>query len=390
MGNIPFNQPSFAGNEQRYIIEALANAHISGDGPFTRKCHALLESILNVPKVLLTTSCTHALEMSALLLDLQPGDEVIVPSFTFVSSVNAYVLRGAKPIFADIRMDTLNIDEKRIEQLITSRTKAIVVVHYAGVACEMDALLNIARSHDLALIEDNAHGLFGMYKGQQLGTLGDMATLSFHETKNITCGEGGALIIHDPSYVERAEIIREKGTNRSRFFRGQVDKYSWVDIGSSYLPSDMLAAFLYAQLEARETIQRKRQQIWQTYWNGLQAWGRDNNVRLPIVPEYCMQAYHMFYMLMPSPEARQTFITELKARGILSVFHYLPLHLSDMGRRFGGQVGDCPVTEDISDRLVRLPFYNAMTAEDQSQVIAAIQSLQIESSAPRLSRQAAH
>jgi len=321
---------------------------------------------------LLTTSCTHALDMAALLLDIQPGDEVIIPSFTFVSTVNAFVLRGARPVFADIRPDTLNLDETKLEQLVTPRTKAIAVVHYAGVGCEMDTIMEIANRHGIPVVEDNAHGLFGKYKGKYLGTFGCLATQSFHETKNFTCGEGGALLINDPRYIERAEIIREKGTNRSRFFRGQVDKYTWVDIGSSYLPSDILAAFLYAQLEMREQIQTKRRRIWEYYYKHLQDWARDHGVRLPIVPMHCEQSYHMFYLLLPSLEQRQALIDHLKKQGILAVFHYLPLHLSDMGRRFGGKQGDCPVTEDVSDRLLRLPFYNDLCGEDQERVVEAI------------------
>jgi dTDP-4-amino-4,6-dideoxygalactose transaminase len=281
-------------------------------------------------------------------------------------------LRGAKPVFVDIRPDTLNMDESKLEALITSRTRAIVPVHYAGVGCEMDTICNIARKHNVPIVEDNAHGLFGKYKGCYLGTFGSFATQSFHETKNFTCGEGGALIINDQHFIERAEIIREKGTNRSRFYRGQVDKYTWVDIGSSYLPSDILAAFLFAQLEAREQIQKKRRNIWETYYERLHAWAEENSVQLPQVPAYCEQAYHMFYLLLPSLASRQALIGHLKSRGILSVFHYLPLHLSDMGRHFGGQEGDCPVTEDISDRLVRLPFYNDLSEEDQTQVVEAI------------------
>ena len=345
---------------------------LSGDGAITKKCHALLEQILEVPKVLLTTSCTHALEMAALLLNIKPGDEVIVPSFTFVSTVNAFMLRGASPVFIDIRPDTLNLDEAILEQLITPRTKAIVPVHYAGVGCEMDAILEIAGRYGIPVVEDNAHGLFAKYKGKYLGTFGCMATQSFHETKNFTCGEGGALLIDDPEYIERAEIIREKGTNRSRFYRGQVDKYTWVDIGSSYLPSGILAAFLYAQLEAREQIQAKRRQIWDYYYAHLQDWAQEHGIRLPIVPDHCDQAYHMFYLLMPSLEKRQALIAHLKEQGIFSVFHYLPLHLSHMGQQFGGKEGDCPVTESVSDRLLRLPFYNDLTSSDQARVVASI------------------
>jgi len=370
--NIPFNRPTVVGKELYYISQIIQNGNSAGDGVFTKKSRQLLEESLGVAKLLLTTSCTDALEMSAILLNIQPGDEVIVPSFTFVSTVNAFVLRGAKPVFADVRPDTLNMDETKLESLITSKTKAIVPVHYAGVGCEMDDICAIAESHGIPIVEDNAHGLFGKYKGRYLGTFGSLATQSFHETKNFTCGEGGALIINDPRLVERAEIIREKGTNRSRFYRGQVDKYTWVDIGSSYLPSDILAAYLYAQLESRFEIQEKRCNIWQFYYEQLGGWAEEKGVQLPQVPVYCDQAYHMFYLLLPSLSSRQAFIEHLKSRGILSVFHYLPLHLSDMGQNFGGQVGDCPVTEDISDRLVRLPFYHGLSQEDQMKVVAAI------------------
>ena len=370
--HIPFNRPYFSGNEFEYIQKAITSWHLSGDGTFTKKCHALLEGELGVRKALLTTSCTHALEMAALLLDLKPGDEVIVPSFTFVSSVNCFVLRGARPVFIDIRPDTLNLDEAQLERLITPRTRAILVVHYAGVACEMVPILQLAEKHGIAVVEDNAHGLFGKYKGKFLGTLGCLATQSFHETKNFTCGEGGALLINDEKYIERAEVIREKGTNRSRFFRGQVDKYTWVDIGSSYLPSDILAAFLYAQMEARESIQSKRRHIWERYDQGLKSWAARSGVKTPSVPEHCEQPYHMYYLVMPSLEKRSALIGYLNEHNINSVFHYQPLHLSEMGRQFGGEVGDCPVTESISDRLVRLPFYNDLTDEEQSRVIDRI------------------
>jgi dTDP-4-amino-4,6-dideoxygalactose transaminase len=369
---IPFNRASFVGNELSYIQQAVANGLISGDGLFTKRVHQLLEETLGVPKALLTTSCTHALEMAALLLDIQPGDEVIVPSFTFVSSINAFVLRGAKPVFADVRPDTLNLDESKLEALITERTRAIVLVHYAGVACEMDTIMAIANQHGIPVVEDNAHALFATYKGRYLGTFGVLATQSFHETKNFTSGEGGALLINEPGLGERAEIIREKGTNRSRFFRGLVDKYTWVDVGSSYLPSDMLAGFLYAQLEQREAIQGRRAQIWQTYDSELAAWAEENAVQRPSVPVYAEQAYHMYYILLPSLDVRERLRAYLRERGILAVFHYLPLHLSDMGRGFGGSEGDCPVTEDISDRLLRLPFFNSMTDAQQTEVIQAL------------------
>jgi dTDP-4-amino-4,6-dideoxygalactose transaminase len=370
---VDFNRPVTLGRELEYIQQAIDNGHISGDGPFTKKCHTFLERELGVPKALLTTSCTHALEMAALLLDIQPGDEIIIPDFTFVSTVNAFVLRGARPVFLDIRPDTLNLDESRLEAAITPGTKAVVPVHYAGVGCEMDAILEIAGRHHLAVIEDNAHGLFGKYKGHYLGTFGSMASQSFHETKNFTSGEGGALLINDPLLVERAEIVREKGTNRSRFFRGQVDKYTWVDIGSSYLPSDILAAFLLAQFEQRQKIQLHRRQVWQMYYAGLKDWAQAHNVQLPQVPGHCEQSYHMFYLLLPTLDLRQRLITYLRERGIYSVFHYLPLHLSEMGQSFGGKPGDCPVTERVSDRLVRLPFHNALTGAEQEQVIDLLQ-----------------
>jgi dTDP-4-amino-4,6-dideoxygalactose transaminase len=369
---IHFNQPFAVGKEFGYIRQAIKNAHTCGNGPFTKECCAFLERTLNVPKALLTTSCTHALEMAALLLRFQPGDEVIVPSFTFVSTVNAFVMHGAQPVFCDIRPDTLNLDENRLMRLITPRTKAIVVVHYAGVGCEMDAILAVAKKRGIAVVEDNAHGLFARYKGKFLGTFGCLATQSFHETKNFNCGEGGALLINNPDYIERAEIILEKGTDRSRFFRGQVDKYTWVDIGSSYLPSDMLAAYLLAQLEARDQIQKSRQQIWEYYYQHLHEWAAEHGIRLPIIPEHCEQAHHMFYLLMPTLEARQALIAHLKASNIISAFHYVALHLSPMGRRFGGKEGDCPVTEEMSARLLRLPFYNDLNETDLARVVAAI------------------
>ncbi len=371
---IPFNRATLTGREFEYIAEAIDQGHISGDGPFTKKCQAFLEKELGVAKVLLTTSCTHALEMAALLLDLKPGDEVLVPSFTFVSTVNAFVLRGARPVFVDIRPDTLNLDEKRLECCISHRTKAIFAVHYGGVGCEMDSIEETAKRRDLAIVEDNAHGLFGKYRSRYLGTFGALATQSFHETKNLTCGEGGALVINDPRLIERAEIVREKGTNRSRFFRGQVDKYTWVDLGSSYLPSDILGAFLFAQLENWQQIQETRRRIWDFYYQHLVDWALTKGAQLPVVPPHCAQPFHLFYLLMPTLAERQGLIEHLKARGILSVFHYVPLHLSDMGRRFGGRPGDCPVTESVSDRLVRLPFYNGLNEEDQFQVVEAIKA----------------
>ena len=369
MNRIPFNRVDLQGNELEYINQSIEKGHISGDGEFTRRCSSLLEKVLGVKKVLLTTSCTHALEMAAILLNICPGDEIIVPSFSFVTNINAFVLRGARPVFIDIRPDTLNIDESQIEGLISGKTKAIVPVHYAGVGCEMDVIMGIANKHGIPVVEDNAHGLFGKYKGKYLSTFGSMATQSFHETKNFSCGEGGALLINDSNYIERAEIIREKGTNRSQFYRQQIDRYTWVDVGSSYLPSEILVAFLYAQLEQRERIQDKRAVVWHQYYNNLKDWAGRNRVGLPIIPDYCEQAYHAFYLIMPSLDSRTAIIKYLKSKGIVAAFHYLPLHLSEMGIRLGGKKGDCPVTEDVSDRLVRLPFFNGLTEAEQELVI---------------------
>ena len=372
ISSIPFNRAALAGAELQYIQQAVDAMHLSGDGSFTARCHALLEQLLGVPRVLLTTSCTHALEMAALLLNLRDGDEVIVPSFTFVSTANAFVLRGAKPVFADVRPDTLNLDENRIEALLTDRTRAIVVVHYAGVACEMDTIGRIAARRGIPVVEDNAHGLFGSYKGRQLGTIGELSTLSFHETKNITCGEGGALVLNRPEQVERAEVVREKGTNRTRFFRGEVDKYSWVDLGSSYLPSEILAAFLLAQLEAREDVQARRSRLWRRYFEGLRDWAPAHQVTLPSVPADCEHSAHLFYLLLPSPAARAALIAHLKLAGIDAVSHYVPLHLSPMGRLFGGRMGECPVTEDVSERLLRLPLSAGLQLDEQDRIIEAI------------------
>jgi dTDP-4-amino-4,6-dideoxygalactose transaminase len=369
---IPFNRPTLTGSELKNIREAISNWHLSGDGIFSKKCQELLERELGVAKAFITPSCTHALEMTAMLLDVEPGDEVIVPSFTFVSTANAFVLRGAKPIFADIREDTLNIDERQLEDLITPKTKAIVAVHYAGVGCAMDEILHIAESHGIPVVEDNAHGLFARYRGRYLGSMGALATQSFHETKNFTCGEGGALLVNDPQYVERTEILREKGTDRSKFFRGQVDKYSWVDLGSSYVVSEVLSAFLSAQLEHRDEIQKRRRAIWERYDEALGDWARERGVRLPFVPEDRDQSYHMYYMLLPDLATRQALISHLRERDIVSAFHYVPLHTSEMGRHFGGRAGACPVAEEASDRLTRLPFYNDMKEFEQEQVIDAV------------------
>lgn len=370
---IPFNRPFVGGATRAYLLEALESGHLSGDGAFTRRCREALQASLGVPCALLTTSCTHALEMAALLLDIAPGDEVILPTFTFVSTVNAFVLRGAVPRFVDIRPDTLNLDERLLESALTPRTRTIIVVHYAGVGCEMERILQVAKERGLPTVEDNAHGLFGTYRGRQLGTFGVLATQSFHETKNLSCGEGGALLVNDTRLVERAEIIREKGTDRSRFFRGQIDKYTWVEIGSSYLPSELLAAVLLAQLESREEIQKTRRRIWERYDRELAAWATQHGVRRPYLPEHCGQTWHLFYLLLPSLKARQALILHLKQRGIAAVFHYLPLHLSAMGRRFGGKSGQCPVAEDASERLVRLPLFYDLTESDQDRIIEAIQ-----------------
>jgi dTDP-4-amino-4,6-dideoxygalactose transaminase len=369
---IPFNRPCRTGLEERYMAEALDEGHISGDGAFTKKCQAILRDALGAAGVLLTTSCTHALEMAALLLDLEPGDEVVVPSFTFVSTANAFTLFGARPVFVDVRADTLNLDERLLEKAIGPRTRAVVPVHYAGVGCEMDAILDIARRHGLSVVEDNAHGLFGAYRGRPLGSFGRLSTLSFHETKSFSCGEGGALVVNDPALLPRAEILREKGTDRSRFFRGEVDKYTWVDFGSSYLPSDLLAAYLLAQLEAKERVIAARRRVFEFYAGALGAWAEEHGVRLPVVPAECGQSFHMFHVLLPSLRVREALVAHLRAAGILAVFHYQPLHISPMGRKFGGRPGDCPVTEDVSDRLLRLPFYNDLSESDLDRIVSAL------------------
>lgn len=376
--SIPFNVPFFSGNENLYIAEAIKRGQISGNGYFTERCQSFLQDSLRVHKVLLTTSCTHALEMASMLLKIEPGDEIILPSFTFVSTANAFMLRGAKPVFVDVHPDTLNLDETQIERSITRKTKAIVPVHYGGIGCRMDKILEIASSHRIPVVEDNAHGLFGKYQGRFLGSFGDLAALSFHETKNFSCGEGGALILNRDEYEARSEIIREKGTDRSRFFRGEVDKYTWVDLGSSYLPSEILAAFLFAQLEAREKIQNKRKRIWDFYFRSLSGWAKETGIFLPTIPPDCEPAYHLFYLLMPTSRERQSMIEHLKKDGILSVFHYQPLHLSEMGRRFGYERGMFPVTENVSERLLRLPFYNDLSESDLSLVVKSLHSFGIQ------------
>ncbi len=375
---IPFNRVSVVGSELENVSQALEQGHISGDGPFSQQCEDILQHVLGAPRTLLTTSCTHALELSALLLEIEAGDEVIVPSFTFPATATAFSLRGARVVFCDVHPTTLNLDERMLESALSARTKAVVPVHYAGVGCEMESILEFAEREGLAVIEDNAHGLFGRYRGQQLGTFGVLATQSFHETKNCTCGEGGALVINDERLVVRAEVLREKGTNRKAFFRGEIDKYTWVDEGSSYVISDLLAAFLAAQLEARDAIQAVRRRIWHTYSDGLGDWAASVGASLPYIPDHCEQPYHMFYLLLPSLEYRTALIEHLRTLGILAVFHYLPLHLSPMGERHGGKPGQCPVTEDVADRLLRLPFYVGLGPHEQDEVIDSI--LQFEGS----------
>jgi dTDP-4-amino-4,6-dideoxygalactose transaminase len=371
---IPFNRPTIVGDEVDRFVAALEGRRISGDGPFTLRCHDFLESRVPTAKALLTTSCTHALEMGALLLDVGPGDEVVVPSFTFVSAANAFVLRGATPVFVDVEEATGNIDPEALEAALTERTRAVVIVHYAGVACDLDRLLPLAEGHGVAVVEDNAHGLFGTWQGRPLGSFGALATLSFHETKNVTCGEGGALLVNDPGLVARAEVIREKGTNRSQFFRGEVDRYSWMDIGSSYLPSDLLAAVLLAQLERAEDIQAARARAWKQYEAGLGDWAAEHGVALPAAPAGCGHAWHSFHLVMADAAARDGLIDHLRGDGIQAAFHYLPLHLSPMGRRLGGREGDCPVTESLSARLVRLPLFTSITDEEVDAVIRAVQA----------------
>jgi dTDP-4-amino-4,6-dideoxygalactose transaminase len=368
---IPFNRADVVGHELAYVNEAIRGGHISGDGPFTKRCQRLLEEMLGAPRVLLTTSCTHALEMAAMLLDLQPGDEVIVPSFTFVSTANAFVVHGGTPVFVDVRYDTLNLDPSLVAERIGPRTRAIVPVHYAGIGCDMDALEELATRHGLTIVEDNAHGFLGRRGGRLLGTFGALATLSFHETKNLTCGEGGALVLNDPSLAGRAEILREKGTDRSRFFRGEVDKYTWVDEGSSFVPSDLLAAFLLGQLERAAEVQEKRARIFRRYAESLTPWAIEQGIRLPVIPADCDPAWHIFYLLFPDLRTRQRFLAEMKERGILCVFHYQPLNASPMGARFPGGRDSCPVAVRTADRLVRLPFYFGLSDSDQDQVIEA-------------------
>ena len=369
---IPFNKPFLTGKEFLYVEDAIKRGHISGDGYYTSKVSARLEEILGGGKVLLTTSCTHALEMAALLLEVGPDDEFILPSYTFVSTVNAFVLRGARPVFIDIREDTLNMDEELLEGLITPRSRLVIPVHYAGVACEMDEILHVADRCGMAVVEDAAQGIDADYKGIPLGTMGCMGTLSFHETKNIQCGEGGALIVKDGTLFERAEILREKGTNRSKFFRGEVDKYSWVDKGSSYLPSDMLAAFLYAQLERLETVTAMRSRIYNFYDESLEPLEKEGILRRPCIPDHVNNNYHSFFVVFNDGKTRDKVISNLKKEGILAIFHYVPLHTSPMGRALGYREGDLPVTEKVSERILRLPFFNGITLEQLERVVQSV------------------
>lgn len=370
---INFNVPPFIGKEMEYIQQAVTNQKICGDGEFTKKCNGWLENKTGTNKALLTTSCTHATEMAALLLDIKPGDEVIMPSYTFVSTADAFVLRGAKAVFVDIRPDTMNIDEALIEDAITERTKAIVPVHYAGVSCEMDEIMEIAKRHNLAVVEDAAQGIMSTYKGKALGTMGDFGCFSFHETKNYSMGEGGALLIRDEKDIEKAEIIREKGTNRAKFFRGQIDKYTWVEAGSSYLPSELNAAYLYAQLEEADKINQFRLQRWEQYYNGLQDLKGAGYIELPYVPAYCEHNAHMFYIKTKDMEERSKLIAFLKENGVLSVFHYIPLHGAPAGKAYGRFHGEDRYTTKESERLVRLPMYYNLKEEDVDYAISLIQ-----------------
>lgn len=371
---IPFNRPMRAGAEHVYLERALASGYMAGDGTWTKLCEDVLAVLLGGARVLLTTSGTHALELAALLLDLNEGDEFCLPSFTFPSTANAFALRGARPVFCDIRPDTLNLDPKSLEARITERTRAVIPVHYGGIASDLGAILEIAGAHGATVVEDNAHGLFGRYQDRPLGSFGRLAAQSFHETKNVSCGEGGALVVNDPTLADRAEILREKGTDRSRFFRGEVDKYVWRDVGSSYVLSDVLAAWLFGQLEARGRIQAYRRKIWRRYAWHLADWAAAHDVQLPCVPPESEPAWHLFHIVLPTARAQQRLLRRLARKGILAVFHYQPLHLAPAGRRFGGRKGDCPVTESVAGRVVRLPFYAELSDAEQDEIIEVVTS----------------
>jgi dTDP-4-amino-4,6-dideoxygalactose transaminase len=372
MMRVPFNKPHVTGRELEYIQQAVQNHHLSGNGPFTRQCQAWIEDRVGCPRALLTHSCTAALEMAALLTEVGPGDEVIMPSFTFVSTANAFALRGARPVFVDVRPDTLNLDESKVEAAITDRTRAIVPVHYAGVACEMDTLCAVAARHTLFIVEDAAQGVMATYKGRPLGSIGHAAALSFHETKNVTAGEGGALIVNAPEWTERAEVLWEKGTNRTQFARGEVDKYSWIDLGSSYLPSEISAAFLWAQFEHATAITEKRLALWRRYHEVLAPFEEDGLLRRPIVPDDCAHNAHMYYVLVAEPSQRARLLSTLDEHGINAVSHYVPLHTAPAGRRFGRVSGSLEVTERVAAQLVRLPLWFDMTEGNISAVIDAI------------------
>ena len=370
--NIPFNKPYMTGKELWYISQAHHLGHLSGDGPFTKRCHSWLEERTRCHKALLTHSCTGALEMTAILAEIGPGDEVIMPSYTFVSTANAFVLRGGVPVFVDIRPDTLNMDERLIESAITERTRAIVVVHYAGVGCDMDAVMAVAEKHGLLVIEDAAQGIMCGYRGRPLGSIGHLAAVSFHETKNIISGEGGALLINDPRFAERAEIVREKGTNRAKFFRGQVDKYTWVDVGSSYLPSEIIAAFLYAQMEHADAITERRLALWGDYHERLAALEEAGKLRRPVIPDYAQHNAHMYYILLPDLEKRTGLLQFLKGEGIGGVFHYVPLHSSPAGKKFGRPHGHLDITDNLSERIVRLPLWIGLEDADLDRICGLI------------------
>jgi dTDP-4-amino-4,6-dideoxygalactose transaminase len=373
---IEFNKAVFNGSELTYLAESIAHGHVSGNGPFSKRAETILQAGHGGARALLTTSCTHALEMAALLAGLGPGDEVIVPSYTFVTSASAFMLHGARPVFVDVREDTLNIDLDAVRAAITSRTRVVVAVHYGGVGAQPDELAALCDEHGIMLVEDNAHGLFGSYDNQPLGTFGQLSTLSFHETKNLSCGEGGALVLPDPALVERAEILREKGTDRSKFFRGEVDKYTWVDLGSSWVLSDMLAGVLLGQLERIDEIQAHRRAAWNAYDRGLSVWAAEHGIRVPQIPARAQHTSHLYHVRMPSLDERTRFITHLRTHDVKAVFHYQSLHLSAIGEQLGGKVGQHPVTEDAADTLVRLPLHAAMTLPDAERVIDAVTSFE--------------
>ncbi len=374
MGTIPFNRPFIIGKELHYISQSVLSGHTAGNGMFTKKCHELLEEKFGASKVLLTTSCTAALEMAGILCDIVPDDEIILPSFTFVSTANAFYMRGTRPVFVDIRSDTLNLDETKIEEAITERTKAIVPVHYGGVGCDMDAIMDIASRHDLLVVEDAAQAMNARYKEKYLGTIGDMGAFSFHETKNCICGEGGAIIINNEKFIERAEVAWEKGTDRSKFFRGEVDKYSWVDLGSSYLPSDLLAAFLYAQLENMDSIDARRRNIANYYLETLKPLEELELLRLPVIPPECHSSGHLFFIVLNDEKTRDGLMNYLKSKGIGAIFHYYPLHLSKVALSLGYKEGQLPVTEEVAKRLLRLPLFYELEREEQDHVVESIKA----------------